>query len=71
MKTINRFQAVLGRDGSIEMSYDQVAAKDAIVGIYPLVMARPPNENWPRCRVRSIPRSQHISTHPESAGGGD
>jgi hypothetical protein len=34
-KTINRFQAVLQRDGSIEMSYKQLAAKDAIVGIYP------------------------------------
>jgi len=34
-KTINRFQAVLYRDGSIEMSYNEMAAKDAIVGIYP------------------------------------
>ncbi len=39
VKTINRFQAVLARDGSITMSYDQVAAKDAIVGIYPMVTA--------------------------------
>jgi hypothetical protein len=36
-KTINRFQAVLHQDGTIEMSYDQLTAKDAIVGIYPLV----------------------------------
>ncbi len=35
VKTVNRFQAVLHRNGSIEMSYDQLAAKDAIVGIYP------------------------------------
>ena len=34
-KTINRFQAVLHRDGSIEMSYKELTAKDAIVGIYP------------------------------------
>jgi hypothetical protein len=33
-KTIDRFQAVLNRDGSIEMSYKDLAAKDAIVGIY-------------------------------------
>jgi hypothetical protein len=33
---INRFQTVLSKDGSIEMSYDQVAAKDAIVGVYPV-----------------------------------
>ena len=36
VKTVNRFQAVLERDGVIEMSYDQVAAKDAIVGVYPV-----------------------------------
>ncbi len=35
--TVNRFQAVLRKDGTIEMSYDDVAAKDAIVGIYPIV----------------------------------
>jgi hypothetical protein len=35
-KTINRFQAVLHRGGSIEMSYKELAAKDAIVGIYPV-----------------------------------
>jgi hypothetical protein len=36
-KTINRFQAVLFRDGTIEMSYKEVAAKDAIVGVFPFV----------------------------------
>ena len=36
-KTINRFQAVLHRDGSIEMSYKELAAKDGIVGIYPVL----------------------------------
>ena len=35
--TVNRFQAVLRKDGTIEMSYDQLAAKDAIVGLYPMV----------------------------------
>jgi hypothetical protein len=34
-KTVNRFQAVLHKDGAIEMSYQQLAAKDAIVGVYP------------------------------------
>jgi len=34
-KTINRFQAVLNRDGSIEMAYKELGAKDAVVGIYP------------------------------------
>jgi hypothetical protein len=34
-KTLNRFQAVLAGDGSITMSYQEIAAKDAIVGIYP------------------------------------
>jgi hypothetical protein len=37
VKTTNRFQAILRQDGVIEMSYDQVAAKDAIVGLYPLI----------------------------------
>ena len=37
--TVNRFQAVLHKNGAIEMSYDQLAAKDAIVGLYPLVNA--------------------------------
>jgi hypothetical protein len=36
-KTINRFQAVLHRDGFIEMSYKELAAKDAIVGLYPVL----------------------------------
>lgn len=33
--TVNNFQAVLRRDGSVAMSYKQINAKDAIVGIYP------------------------------------
>jgi hypothetical protein len=37
MPTVNRFQAVLRKDGTIELSYDDVAAKDAIVGVYPMV----------------------------------
>ena len=36
-KTVNRFQAVLHRDGSIDMSYQELAAKDAIVGVYPVL----------------------------------
>ena len=35
--TVNRFQAVLHKDGTIEMSYEQMAAKDAIVGVYPVI----------------------------------
>jgi len=35
--TVNRFQAVLRKNGTIEMSYNEVAAKDAIIGVYPLV----------------------------------
>ena len=36
-KTSNRFQAVLHNDGAIEFSYNQLAAKDAIIGLYPLI----------------------------------
>jgi len=36
-KTANRFQAVLFQDGTVSMSYKQMAAKDAVVGVFPLV----------------------------------
>jgi hypothetical protein len=39
--TVNRFQVVLRRDGTIEMSYNQLTAKDAIVGVYPMVQGGP------------------------------
>lgn len=39
-KTVNRFQAVLHRNGTIELSYREVAAKDAIVGLYPTLSTR-------------------------------
>jgi hypothetical protein len=35
-KTINRFQVALHKDGAIEMSFKQLTARDAIVGVYPL-----------------------------------
>jgi len=35
--TVNRFQAVLRKNGTIELSYDDVHAEDAIVGVYPIV----------------------------------
>ncbi|MBZ5496418.1 MAG: hypothetical protein LAP85_08445 [Acidobacteriia bacterium] len=34
--TGNRFQAVLYKDGSVEMSYETLNAKDANVGLYPM-----------------------------------
>jgi hypothetical protein len=37
--TVNRFQGVLHKDGVIDLSYDDVAARDAVVGIYPLVQS--------------------------------
>ena len=37
--TVNRFQTVLHRDGRVEMSYEQLAARDAIVGLYPVTGA--------------------------------
>jgi hypothetical protein len=39
--TINRFQAVLHSNGTIEMSYETIAARDAIVGLYPAVTDKP------------------------------
>jgi hypothetical protein len=35
--TVNKFQVVLHKDGSIDLSYDEVSAQDAIVGVYPMV----------------------------------
>ena len=37
--TTNRFQAVLFKDGTIQMSYERLAARDAIIGVYPQVNA--------------------------------
>ncbi len=42
--TVNRFQAVLRKDGSVDLSYDEVAAKDAIVGLYPTLDSGPQTE---------------------------
>jgi hypothetical protein len=35
--TVNRIQAVLHSNGTIELSYNDVHAEDAIVGVYPMV----------------------------------
>jgi hypothetical protein len=37
--TVNRFQAVLYKNGTIELNYDEVHAEDAVVGVYPMVNA--------------------------------
>jgi hypothetical protein len=35
--TVNRVQAVLHKDGLIELSYNDVSARDAVVGVFPTV----------------------------------
>jgi hypothetical protein len=42
--TVNRFQAVLSKNGTIQMSYDEVAARDAIVGVYPAAAVPVPTD---------------------------
>jgi hypothetical protein len=37
--TVNRIQAVLHRNGVIELSYNDVSARDAVVGVFPAVTA--------------------------------
>jgi len=37
--TVNRIQAVLHKDGVVELSYNDVSARDAVVGVFPLVAA--------------------------------
>jgi hypothetical protein len=58
VKTVNRFQAVLERDGVIEMSYQQVSAKDAIVGVYPVV------EQGTEKLVAILPGRKNLSVAP-------
>jgi hypothetical protein len=36
--TVNRFQAVLHKDGVIDLTWDEVSARDAIVGVFPLLL---------------------------------
>ena len=55
--TTNLFQAVLHRDGSIEMSYKTMAAKDGIVGIYPILSAGESVQSTP---VRSDPEQRSV-----------
>jgi hypothetical protein len=52
--TTNRFQAVLHRNGTIDLSYQRIAARDAIVGIYPLVPV--PNAKNPAVDLSSLER---------------
>jgi hypothetical protein len=40
-KTTNKFQVVLHKDGAIQMSYQELAAKDAIIGLFPVVSGGP------------------------------
>jgi hypothetical protein len=59
-KTVNRFQALLHKDGSMEMSYDHLAAKDAIVGIYPLVSAEAEKPLTTLSAPRHAPSAAHL-----------
>jgi hypothetical protein len=54
-KTVNRFQAVLRRDGSIEMSYKRIGAKDAIVGLFPAPSDKPLAVHFSEMGVKSGP----------------
>lgn len=55
-KTTDRFQAVLHRDGRIDLSYDRVTARDGIVGIYP------------RMPVHAKPAAVHFSSLSPNSG---
>ena len=39
VQTVNRIQAVLHKDGVIDLSYSDVSGRDAIVGVFPIVSA--------------------------------
>lgn len=59
-KTVNRFQAVLHQDGAMEMSYDQLAARDAIVGIYPLISADAEKPVSSLSATKHVPSAAHL-----------
>lgn len=59
--TVNRFQAVLHKDGTIDLSYDEVAARDAVVGIYPMVTKGAEQE------IAALP----VADHPAAAANLD
>ena len=63
--TVNRFQAVLQKDGTIEMSYEDVAAKDAIVGVYPAGRGRIGKADRPSCRQRGCTARGAAPEHQE------
>ena len=52
--TVNRFQAVLSKNGTIQMSYDDVAAKDAIVGVYPALPGPTDSSNFAAVDLSSV-----------------
>lgn len=62
--TVNRFQAVLRPNGVIELSYDQVAAQDGIVGVYPLR-----NKGVERTLVSYATGGKTASTSPSDVTG--
>jgi hypothetical protein len=68
--TVNRFQAVLRKNGTIEMSYDEVAAQDAIVGIYPVVPERAEKELATIAAAESGTPARGIQNVKLSAVGG-
>ena len=61
-KTVNRFQAVLHHDGTIEMSYKELAAKDAIVGIYPALSGPEHSDSAPAFSAKDKPHAVHLSS---------
>jgi len=62
--TVNRFQCVLHKDGTIDLSYDAVHAEDGIVGIYPMVSAESETE------IATLNGAAAIKSIKLSAAGG-
>jgi hypothetical protein len=58
--TVNRFQAAIHKDGTIELSYDEVHAEDAIVGIYPMVNEGNETEVATVAGVENIALADHL-----------
>jgi hypothetical protein len=67
-KTTNHFQAVLHRDGSLEMSYKELTATDAIVGIYPTSSLKPAAVHFSSLKRKDGPAGHIVLLRMQKAG---
>ncbi len=69
--TVNRFQAVLYKSGTIEMSYQQMHARDGIVGVYPQLRggAPEPLATLPDLKLTAVDHTFVRATFTDAGAG--